>query len=379
MTRVTFVLRRLERGGAEAQLVQLAGALVRRDMAVSVVTMYAGGDLLERCRRSGVTVVHIGKAGRWDVPAFFWRFMRTCADTRPEILVGWMPTENLLCLAYRLLGGRVRLVWSARAAFENLAAYDRLTRFVYGAQRLLGRMPDLLLANSRAGFRLFGTDAHDVRAIAVSNALDTNRFCPNASLGQEFRRKHGIDAGSSLVGIVGRLDPMKGHAVLFEALRELHDVSAAIRLLVVGATDVDYAATVQRAARNFGVFERIVWIDAVDEIEAAINALNVLVSASLFGEGTQNVLLEAMACGVPVVATDVGEAARMLSPLDFVVKPGASRELAQAIRAALAADSPEARQRRRVHVESRFGPDGSADIVADAFRRLVSARVGVAH
>jgi glycosyltransferase involved in cell wall biosynthesis len=375
MIRVTFVLRRLDRGGAEAQLVHLAAALVRRAFVVSIVTMYSEGELLGVCQRQGVSVEPVGKGGRWDVAVFMWRFLRACKKTRPEIVVGWMPTENLLCLAYRLVNRRVRLVWCARASFENLSVYDRLTRFVYRAQRIFGRMPDLLLSNSRAGFHLFGSDSRDARALAISNALDTRRFAPNAVLGRDFRVKHNIDIRSSLLGIIGRLDPLKGHAILFEALRELRGSSATVKLLVVGAGDTNYSQKLLRTATDLGISDQIVWVGAIPDVEAAINSLDVMVSASL-SEGTQNVLLEAMACGVPVVATDVGEAANVLSPGDVLVKPGSPRELAQGIRAALAADGPEVRRQRRAYVESKFGPDGSADIVAEAFRGLLSVRPG---
>jgi hypothetical protein len=128
--RITFVIRRLDVGGAERQLALLAAELARRGHAVTVVTLYPGGALEPQVRSAGVAVVSACKSGRWDLIGFFGRFYGACKSSRPEIVCGWMPFENIVsarpagqatCSAHLVV----------RAASASTAQDDFPTRLLY--------------------------------------------------------------------------------------------------------------------------------------------------------------------------------------------------------------------------------------------------------
>jgi glycosyltransferase involved in cell wall biosynthesis len=110
----------------------------------------------------------------------------------------------------------------------------------------------------------------------------------------------------TLVGIVARLDPMKDYPNFLGAAAKVARREHAVRFVSVGAGPEDCAAVLREQARWLGLDKRMIWAGPRGDLPAVYNALDLLVSSSAFGEGFSNVLGEAMSCGVPCVATDVG-------------------------------------------------------------------------
>ena len=113
--RLTFVVRSLAMGGAERQLAHVATGLVRRGHQVTIVTLYDGGQLETPVRDGGVRLLSARKRRKWDL-GFLLRLRLHCRDSDPDVLCGWMPFENLLCLLCARLGRRRPVAWALRAS-----------------------------------------------------------------------------------------------------------------------------------------------------------------------------------------------------------------------------------------------------------------------
>jgi glycosyltransferase involved in cell wall biosynthesis len=125
-------------------------------------------------------------------------------------------------------------------------------------------------------------------------------------------------------------------------------------------------------ARRLGLGDRIVWAGFRRDLSAVYGALDVATLTSSYGEGFPNVVAEAMACGVPCVATDVGDAAFILGDLGRIVPPRNPRALADAWIAALAQEpAPEMRSRRRRRIEENFNLDVMIDRTEQALLALL--------
>jgi glycosyltransferase involved in cell wall biosynthesis len=117
----------------------------------------------------------------------------------------------------------------------------------------------------------------------------------------------------------------------------------------------------------------VIWTGSQRDVVGVYNALDVCCLSSAFGEGFSNVLGEAMACGIPCVATDVGDAGRIIDTCGVVVHPGDPRRLAEALRRVLTAAGPHQKRACRERVEREFSLDRMVKETERLLRACVDA------
>ncbi len=364
--KVLFLLRALDHGGTQRQVVTLATALVATGHAVLIVSFYGGGALEAEARSAGVDVRSLAKRGRWDVLGFLRRLARLVVAERPDVLHSYLDVSNILASLMRpLIGRKARLVWGIRASDMGSSGFGWLPRVTFMVQRVLARIPDVIIANSWSGadFHVARGFSRD-RIVVIPNGIDVSRFVPDPELGLRPRAEWGVPPGTALIGLVARLDPVKDHETFLRAAKLLSDVRPELRFVCVG-TGIwpGYAEALRARARALGLDTRLVWAGDRADMVAVYNALNLLCLTSA-GEGFPNVVGEAMACGVPCVVTAVGDAARLVGDAGFVVPPGSPEAVADACRTLLdcsAEQKAELRARARARIAEEYGVDRLAE------------------
>jgi glycosyltransferase involved in cell wall biosynthesis len=330
--KILFLARALSYGGAERQLVELARGLHGRGHDVGVAVLYAGAPLEAELRAAGVRVHDLRKRSRWDLARFLARLWVLLRRERPDVLHGYLTVPNLLVALARPALPGAAIVWGLRASNVDLDEYDWLARMTDRATRRLSAVPDLIVVNSRAGLaHHIGSGVPEGRTVAIENGIDTRRFAPDPAARAAVRARWHVAGSERLVGLVGRLDPMKDHATFLGAAAKVAQGRADARFVCVGDGPAEYAVELQRQAEQLGLSDRLRWSAATGNPTEIYNALDVAVSASAFGEGFSNVIAEAMACGVPCVATDVGDSVRLVGTLGRSVKPRDPEALGSAI------------------------------------------------
>jgi len=211
---------------------------------------------------------------------------------------------------------------------------------VVKACALLSRWPDLVTANSAAGLKShLALGYRPRRAQVVANGIDVVEFQPDAAARRAVRTELGVAEDAILLAHVARVDAMKDHGSFLAAMAALPDLSA----LLVGAGTEKLPA----APNLFRLGRRC-------DVAHLFAAADFVVSSSRFGEGFSNVLAEGMACGLPAVATDVGDAKLIVGDTGLVVPPGSPDALAAAIRT-LAAECLSSRAERGSRARARIG------------------------
>ena len=158
---------------------------------------------------------------------------------------------------------------------------------------------------------------------------------------------------------------MKDHPTFLRAAAQFARQNADARFVCVGDGAAAYRDELRTLTRSLGLDDRLVWAGEHGDVKAAYNAFDIATLSSAFGEGFPNAVGEAMACGVPVVGTDVGDVRPIVGELGEVVAPGQPEPLCAGwarLRRRLSDQPGSARGRAPFrHRELRRRRDGAAD------------------
>ncbi len=377
MIRVFILIRSLEIGGAERQLVEIVRGLDKREFDVTVATFYDGGAFAPEMRAiEGVRLISLHKRSRWDVFSFLARLWRAVRDCRPDIVFGNMsPANELAWLTGRSV--RARVVWALRASYLDFSRYDWLVASLYRLGALLSGRADLIIANSNAGRRYHEENGYrPERMVVIHNGIDTATYSPDPDAGARVRVEWKVARGERLIGIVARLDPMKDHATFLRAAAILSASRPEARFVCVGGGPDAYARRLRELAAHLAV--EVVWAGAREDMRAVYNAMDAGCCSS-YGEGFPNAVAEAMSCGVPCVATDVGDLALLVGATGVIVPPFDPAALAAGMGELLdrlEADADDCRRSARERIVSEFGAERLSERTSAALRSLVSGEPG---
>lgn len=314
----------------------------------SVISLSTLGPLAPRIAATGVPVSALGMSrGRVQLRPV-GRLARGLSARRPHVVHTWMYHADLLGGALARATGGAKVIWGVRGSLDPKLS-KRSSRIIATACRATERwLPDRVVSCSESLAQLhiergYGRE----RMMVIPNGFDLSWFRPDQALRAQGRQWLGAGEGASarvgaeqgeqdlLVGIIGRYDPQKDHGTFIRAAQEVTRARADVRFVMCGP-GVDYANDELVALLSqAGLQERTRLMGVADDPRVALNALDVLVSSSAFGEGFPNILGEAMACGVPCVTTDVGDSARIVGETGRVVAAGDWRGLAREIVALL--------------------------------------------
>lgn len=355
-----LLIRDLGFGGAQRQLVTLAKGLHGSHFQITVVSFY-GGPLAADLDSAGISHLSIGKMHRWDLLGFIARLTQTLRSLKPDFIHSFLAESNLMALLLKPLCGFPKVIWGIRDSESDAHQWGLLGKASFRLNCLLSPFADQIIANSETGRRWYQTHGFpkdDTHFEVIPNGIDTTRFVPQPDLAPP----------DTVLGIIGRLNPMKDHPTFIRAAALVHQTHPHVRFQIIGDGPADYRAELQTLAHGLP----ITFLPACTDPENTYPTLTALVSSSAYGEGFSNVLGEALACGTPAIATNVGDAALVLGDTGFLAPPRDPAALAESIRQFL--DLPPASratlpQRCRQHIEQNF-------TLPHLFHRTAAALVG---
>lgn len=327
--KILFLCRVLDYGGAENQLVSLARKLSERGIDTGIAVHYSGGGLENELKGSNVAMFHLNKRGRWDILGFYLELRRVVASVKPDILHPYLADSNILSVLVKPLLPKTKIVWGIRSSYVDFDRYDWLTKALFATTCRLAGRADLIIANSHAGLSFHQRCGYPSgRMVVIPNGIDTCRFAPDLDAGARVRREWNVPENESLIGLVGRLDPIKDHPTFLEAAALLIRQRGDARFVCVGDGKTPYRDELRRMAERLRIADRVLFAGLRKDIRAVYNSFDLATLTSL-GEGFPNVVGEAMACGIPCVVTNAGDSERIVGNTGFVVPPGDPQALAR--------------------------------------------------
>jgi glycosyltransferase involved in cell wall biosynthesis len=203
---------------------------------------------------------------------------------------------------------------------------------VIRANAWFSRSPKVIIFNSRTSadqHAALGFAADSMRVIP--NGFDTNSFIPNAADRRRIRTELRIPDSSFLIGKIARFHPMKDHSGFLLAARLVAQQIPEAHFLLAGPGVDNKNDSLLRTIDEYGIRNRVHLLGERDDVPALNAALDTAVSGSAWGEGFSNVIGEALSCGIPVVATDVGDSKLIVGEAGYVVPPSNPEALAECL------------------------------------------------
>lgn len=374
MIDIVLAIRSLNIGGAERQFLELVKKLDRRHFALTVVTLREGALDSEITADPSIRMVRLAKRTRFDL-SFLARFRRVIDETRPDIVYSFMFDMNVFAaLATWLARHRTMLVWGIFGSEPKFAEGPRFLRALFALMWLLERRTDLITSDSVRGFGFLRKYGFQLRNTAtIFSGTDARRFNRSPDARQRFRSSHGLLDDDIAVGICSRLVAMKGYPVLAKAAKRLLVEFPHVRFFAVGYGDDRIR---EECVGMLGdVAPRFLWLGKQERPEALLSGWDIYCSSSIYGEGFSNSIIEAMACELPCVVTDVGDAAIQVGETGIVVRPGSVDELYAALRRLIEDDARDVRGKQaRARVLERFTAEAMAAGTASAMTALLADR-----
>jgi len=334
--KILFLMHSMAVGGTQRQLIVLCRELQRRGHEVTVLLHYTGELLDAELQERGVRIIDLDKRGRWHNFAFLIRLIQAVRAEQPDVVYAHLPLPNLLALLLRYLGEGCAIVCGVRASDMTAARTNLLVRLSLLLEQRFVRHADVVIVNSHTGARHLSRGKRYENVVVIENGFEPERFVFDESGRRRKRASWHATDDTPVVGCVARLDPMKDHASLLRAFALLRQSHPNACLICAGTQLQPYFSELRELAQRLRLDQVVRWVEHESDLGPLYSGFDVLCLSSAYGEGFPNALAEAMACGVPCVATDVGDASRILSSADYLVPPRDPDSLARALTAALA-------------------------------------------
>lgn len=360
---IVHLITGLDMGGAECVLASFLEALQPEERKNHrVISLIAPGPVADRIQAVGVDVssLHM-QPGRPTLGALL-RLRKNLATTPGWFLHGWMYHANLMASAVCLLTGRPRAhLWAIHNGLEKIASEKPLTRLLIRLGAWISPLPRAIVyVGQRSATQHEALGYARRKRVMIQNGHDLSRYKPDPSA----RARLNLPPGP-VIGHVARWDWTKDHATFLAALANVPLAQAVLIGQGMSHDNADLVALV----RAHGVESRVHLLGLRTDVPDLMPGFDVFCLSSR-NESLPGVICEAMACGVPCVATDVGDVAEVVGDTGRIVPPENPAALASALRALLA-DPNRITLGRAARARISTRPDRPA--MAQAYRDLYRA------
>lgn len=319
--RVTMMIRQLDVGGAERLLLNIVKHLDRTRFQLQVIVLRRGFLDAWAREHADVQFIILEKPGETRLRALV-ELVRALRDFKPDIVYTFLFLMNVVGALLKL--GRVtsaKLIWTVLGSHVLPGKTSKWYVSLLLLQRALEPWADHVVSDSHEGIRYFQTKGFRLPSQRViHSSADGKRFRRDPDWRRQFRKAHNMTEEQIAIGICSRLVPMKGYPILATAARRLLHERKNIRFFSAGTGQSDIEAECREILGQYGT--HFTWLGNVEQPEQCLSGWDIYCSASVFGEGLSHAIVEAMACSLPCVVTETGDAPAVVGDSGIVVPVG---------------------------------------------------------
>ncbi len=319
-------------GGAQAVLYRFITA--DKDNEHQVISLMNIGWYGDRTMETGIQVHAINWRNGQVTPNGCFKLWKLIRQIDPDVIQTWMYHSDFIGSLASRCAGKKAIVWGIHNSNLDPAQTAFTTRLTARACAILsGVLPQQIISCSEEGIKVHADLGYQrQKMVVVPNGYDVSEFSPQPDLRRELRAQWQISPATTLFGMVARWDPQKDHANLIGALAHLkHQSLPPWHCVLIGSNLSADNQTLVSLIEQYGVSDCVSLLGIRSDIPAVMNALDLHILSSSYGEAFPNVVSEAMACGTSCVVTDVGDAGLIVGDTGWVVPPNDPVQLANAM------------------------------------------------
>lgn len=377
--KIAHIISGLGVGGAETFLSRLIRSMKDAEHFVMSLAPLREENSLQTELMPYVKELKSLNMGRLDLinPLKFFQLQRWTKKIQPHLIQTWMYHGNLLG-GWAGYSCGIPVVWNIRngpMSAENPESLkiNSLTNMIIKLGAVTSDIfPHKIVYNSLQAMNLHeGWGYEEKKSIFIENGYDLKIFKPCAQLRRQSRQAWGIGDHQKVIGCVARFHPQKDIPTLLEAARLFLNQNQNVRFVLCGTGMDSENQQLQDWIKSKKLEDVIILLGRQKNVQALYNGFDIMTLSSSFGEGFPNVIAEAMACGIPCVATDLGETRAIMGGFGKVVPIARPQALMEAWQEALGTSwSPDVLHQR---IEEKYALQG----IVNKYDRLYEEILGI--
>lgn len=313
-------------GGGQRSLILLLKGLDKERFKPFLICPFEG-DLIEKVEKLEVETTLIKMGGLKSLNLFsavaaICKLRRFIKQKNIDLIHTDSPRQTFFAgIAARLTGKP--LIWHVRVS-------DPEKRLYY---KFLSVLASKIIAVSKAvGKRFEGIALKPDKLVVIYNAVDLTEFSPQLAE-KKLKEEFETEEDWTLVGTVGQLLPRKGQDIFLKAAVQVSKLSPKVKFIIVGDGNEAYRKKLDELGKDLAINEKVIFTGSREDIPQIMSSLDIFVLPSTYLEGFSRVILEAMASGKPVIATEVGGNSEAVEDgtTGILVPPEDHNRLAEAI------------------------------------------------
>ena len=325
---IILAIRSLNIGGAERQFIELIKHIDKTKFDVTVCTMYGGiqEDIVKAI--PNITYYNLEKKGKYDFFGFYKKYKDVLLEVKPNVIYSFMGGMNLFSLWCKPKD--TKIIWGFRASNMNLTKYGKVSQIIFWLQKNLSCKVDKIISNSYASVEFHKKKGFCMeKSVVIHNGIDTGRFKRDDKKRKVFREKYKLNEADIAVGMVARIDYMKGYTFFADSAKRLLKKYKNIKFFSIGDGDKNIKKECEKILGDYNN-TRFIWLGKQTNVEDFYSGFDIS-SSSSFGEGFSNSIAEAMSCSLPCVVTDVGDSKIIVGDCGRIVMPNSVDEFSRGL------------------------------------------------
>ncbi|MDX1917570.1 MAG: glycosyltransferase [Candidatus Caenarcaniphilales bacterium] len=327
MPKICHIISGLKIGGAEIMLERLVSDQDRYQHCI--ISLTSLGEIGNRLQKAGLSVIALDLDRKpWNI----FRLIKIIKSLKPLLVQTWLYHGDLIGGIAAKSAGVRHLVWGIHNTTLEAGKTKLSTRLIVKFCAWLSQLlPSKIIACAHSTAEIhksFGYSAEKFEVIP--NGINIDLFKPDPSAREKIRHELNLPLDTFLIGMLARFDPQKDHQNFLEAAHLLLERGYEGAFILAGAGVTQANKTLIEMIERYSLKEKVFLLGQRDDTAKLQSSLDLATLSSAYGEAFPLSLAEAMACEVPVVATDLGDIGLLIGDVGRLVPILSSASLAQA-------------------------------------------------